>query len=97
MEFHLDNIIGKSKALRDVLNLVKKVANTQATVLISGASGTVMPGPKRPDCVARADLWPICLTGGTCVRWNCFSTGSFAWTNHRNLTLENSTRGWLGS
>jgi transcriptional regulator with PAS, ATPase and Fis domain len=40
MEFHLDNIIGKSKALRDVLNLVKKVANTQATVLITGASGT---------------------------------------------------------
>ncbi len=40
MEFHLDNIIGKSKALRDVLNLVKKVANTQATVLVTGASGT---------------------------------------------------------
>ncbi len=40
MEFQLDNIIGKSKALRDVLNLVKKVANTQATVLITGASGT---------------------------------------------------------
>jgi len=40
MEFHLDNIIGKSKALRDVLDLVKKVANTQATVLITGASGT---------------------------------------------------------
>jgi transcriptional regulator with PAS, ATPase and Fis domain len=40
MEFRLDNIIGKSKAIRDVLNLVKKVANTQATVLISGDSGT---------------------------------------------------------
>jgi transcriptional regulator with PAS, ATPase and Fis domain len=40
MEFHLDNIIGKSKAIRDVLELVKKVANTQATVLISGDSGT---------------------------------------------------------
>jgi transcriptional regulator with PAS, ATPase and Fis domain len=40
MGFHLDNIIGKSKALRDVLGLVKKVANTQATVLITGASGT---------------------------------------------------------
>jgi transcriptional regulator with PAS, ATPase and Fis domain len=40
MEFHLDNIIGKSKAIRDVLELVKKVANTQATVLITGASGT---------------------------------------------------------
>ncbi len=40
MEFHLENIIGKSKAIRDVLQLVKKVANTQATVLITGASGT---------------------------------------------------------
>ena len=40
MEFNLDNIIGKSKALQDVLHLVKKVANTQATVLITGASGT---------------------------------------------------------
>ena len=40
MEFHFDNIIGKSKALRDVLEVVKKVANTQATVLITGDSGT---------------------------------------------------------
>jgi transcriptional regulator with PAS, ATPase and Fis domain len=40
MEFHFENIIGKSKALRDVLEVVKKVANTQATVLITGDSGT---------------------------------------------------------
>jgi len=40
MEFHLDRIIGRSKAIRDVLALVKKVANTQATVLITGDSGT---------------------------------------------------------
>jgi transcriptional regulator with PAS, ATPase and Fis domain len=40
MEFRFENIIGKSKALRDVLEVVKKVANTQATVLISGESGT---------------------------------------------------------
>ena len=40
MEFHLNNIIGKSKAIRDVLELVRKVANTQATVLITGGSGT---------------------------------------------------------
>jgi transcriptional regulator with PAS, ATPase and Fis domain len=36
----LPNIIGKSKAIHDVLELVKKVANTQATVLITGDSGT---------------------------------------------------------
>jgi transcriptional regulator with PAS, ATPase and Fis domain len=40
MEFHFENIIGKSKALRDVLEVVKKVANTQATILITGDSGT---------------------------------------------------------
>lgn len=40
MGFDLDQIIGKSKAIRDVLELVRKVANTQATVLITGGSGT---------------------------------------------------------
>jgi transcriptional regulator with PAS, ATPase and Fis domain len=40
MEFQLSSIIGKSKAIRDVLELVKKVANTQATVLVTGGSGT---------------------------------------------------------
>jgi transcriptional regulator with PAS, ATPase and Fis domain len=40
MDPHLPNIIGKSKAIHDVLELVKKVANTQATVLITGDSGT---------------------------------------------------------
>jgi transcriptional regulator with PAS, ATPase and Fis domain len=40
MDFHFDNIIGKSKAIRDVLEKVQKVANTQATVLITGDSGT---------------------------------------------------------
>jgi transcriptional regulator with PAS, ATPase and Fis domain len=40
MGFDLDQIIGKSKAIRDVLALVRKVANTQATVLITGGSGT---------------------------------------------------------
>jgi transcriptional regulator with PAS, ATPase and Fis domain len=40
MEFHFENIIGKSKAIRDVLEMVKRVAHTQATVLITGDSGT---------------------------------------------------------
>jgi transcriptional regulator with PAS, ATPase and Fis domain len=35
-----ENIIGKSKALRDVLEMVTKVAPTQATVLITGESGS---------------------------------------------------------
>lgn len=40
MEFRFDNIIGKSKAIQQVLEIVGKVANTQATVLITGDSGT---------------------------------------------------------
>jgi transcriptional regulator with PAS, ATPase and Fis domain len=40
MEFYFENIIGKSKAIRDVLEMVKKVAPTMATVLITGDSGT---------------------------------------------------------
>src|SRR5713226_1433922 len=40
MEFSFENIIGKSKAICDVLEMVKKVAHTQATVLITGDSGT---------------------------------------------------------
>src|SRR4249920_28859 len=40
MEFDFENIIGKSKAIRDVLEMVKKVAPTMATVLITGDSGT---------------------------------------------------------
>jgi transcriptional regulator with PAS, ATPase and Fis domain len=40
MQYRFENIIGKSKAIRDVLETVKKVAHTQATVLITGDSGT---------------------------------------------------------
>ena len=40
MEFRFEKIIGKSKAIRNVLEMVKRVAPTMATVLISGDSGT---------------------------------------------------------
>jgi transcriptional regulator with PAS, ATPase and Fis domain len=40
MDFDFGNIIGKSKALGDMLEVVKKVAPTQATVLITGESGS---------------------------------------------------------
>ncbi len=38
--YNFDGIIGKSKALERVLAVVKKVAPTQTTILISGDSGT---------------------------------------------------------
>ncbi|MGH7829666.1 MAG: sigma-54 interaction domain-containing protein [Candidatus Binatia bacterium] len=40
MDFDFGKIVGKSKALRDLLEMVKKVAPTQATVLITGESGS---------------------------------------------------------
>lgn len=40
MDESFPNIIGKSKALGDVLEVVKKVAPAQTTVLITGESGT---------------------------------------------------------
>lgn len=39
-EYGLPNIIGQSKALQEVIKLVKKVAKTNANVLIYGESGT---------------------------------------------------------
>src|SRR6185436_19850003 len=38
--FALDNIIGTSRRMRDIYDLVEKVAPTSATVLINGESGT---------------------------------------------------------
>jgi len=40
IDFDFRNIIGKSEALGDVLEMVKKVAPTHATVLITGDSGS---------------------------------------------------------
>ncbi len=39
-KFHFDNIIGRSPAMQRVFDLVRKVADTQANVLIIGGSGT---------------------------------------------------------
>lgn len=38
--YHLENVIGRSQAIRDVLTRVIKIAPTDATVLITGESGT---------------------------------------------------------
>ncbi|MCZ6633458.1 MAG: response regulator, partial [bacterium] len=38
--FRFDNIIGRSPAMARVFDLVRKIANTQANVLITGKSGT---------------------------------------------------------
>ncbi len=40
VDYGFPEIIGKSRTLRDLLDIVRRVAATQATVLISGESGT---------------------------------------------------------
>lgn len=39
-KYSLQNMIGKSKPLREIYNLIEKIAGTDVTVLISGESGT---------------------------------------------------------
>jgi DNA-binding NtrC family response regulator len=38
--FKFDNIIGKSKAMRDIFEMINRVSKTDATVLITGKTGT---------------------------------------------------------
>jgi len=38
--YHLENVVGRSQAIRDVLTRVVKIAPTDATALITGESGT---------------------------------------------------------
>ncbi len=38
--YHFDNVIGQSPALRNVLDVVSRVAETDSTVLVTGESGT---------------------------------------------------------
>jgi two-component system NtrC family response regulator len=38
--YHFDNIIGKSKPMREVFDIIQKIAPTKATVLVTGESGS---------------------------------------------------------
>jgi len=59
------NIVGESKAMREILALVKRVATSRATVLISGESGT------GKELVARAIHQQSPRAGKTFVSVNC--------------------------
>ncbi len=39
-KYRFDNIIGQSQPIRNVLNMIEKVADTDSTILVSGESGT---------------------------------------------------------
>ena len=59
------NIVGESQAMREILALVKRVATSRATVLISGESGT------GKELVARAIHLQSPRAGKTFVSVNC--------------------------
>ncbi len=59
------NIVGESQAMREILALVKRVANSRATVMISGESGT------GKELVARAIHQQSPRAGRTFVSVNC--------------------------
>ncbi len=63
--YGLDNIIGKSKAIKNISSLIKRVADTKLTVLIQGESGT------GKELVARAIHFNSLLKNRPFVDVNC--------------------------
>jgi two-component system, NtrC family, response regulator AtoC len=59
------NIIGKSRIMRDVFDLIKSVADARSTVMISGASGT------GKELVARAIHYASNRREGPFIKLNC--------------------------
>ena len=63
--FHPANIIGNSKGMREVYNLVEKVARTRTTILILGESGV------GKELVANAIHYSGISPEGPLVQFNC--------------------------
>ncbi|MGD8963800.1 MAG: sigma-54 dependent transcriptional regulator, partial [Desulfobacterales bacterium] len=64
-QFRFDNIIGKSKKMRDIFDTIQKVAPSSATVLIEGESGT------GKELVARSIHFNSTRREKPCVAVNC--------------------------
>ena len=64
-KFKPSNIIGSSKAMLDVYELIRKITNAKATVLILGESGV------GKELVAGAIHYDSKLAGGPFVKFNC--------------------------
>jgi DNA-binding NtrC family response regulator len=63
--YHHENLIGASRPLRDVLDVVERVADTDSTVLITGESGT------GKEMIARALHWSSRRAERMFVTVNC--------------------------
>ncbi len=59
------NIIGKSKVMKEVFDLIQSVADARSTVLVTGASGT------GKELVARAIHYTSNRAGGPFIKLNC--------------------------
>lgn len=64
-KYNFREIVGSSKAIKDVLKMVEKVANTQSVVLIRGESGT------GKELIARAIHYNSDRRNGPFVKVNC--------------------------
>ena len=63
--YRLDNIVGKSRAMQEIFRLLKKVAESESTVLIQGESGT------GKELIARAVYHHSPRNKGPFVTLNC--------------------------
>ena len=66
-KYQIDNLIGKSRAMREVILKIQQVADTKTTVLITGESGT------GKEMVARALHYNSSRRGNAFVAINCAS------------------------
>ena len=64
-KFHPSNIIGTSKPMQGVYDLIKKIANTRTTALILGESGV------GKELVANAIHYNSSVSDGPFVKFNC--------------------------
>ena len=63
--FGIDNLVGRSQAIQDLVGLVRKVADSKATILIQGESGT------GKELIARALHQQSSRRDGPFVTLNC--------------------------
>lgn len=103
-KFSMDGIVGSSKRMKDVVEVVKKVASTSVTVLIYGESGT------GKELIARALHYNSLRRSAPFTAINCaaipenlieselfgYEPGSFTGASHRKIGLfEASNKGTL--
>ncbi len=103
-KFNMDGIVGNSKRMSDIMEIIKKVAPTSVTVLVNGESGT------GKELIARAIHYNSQRSSGPFTAINCaaipdtlieselfgYEPGAFTGASHRkNGLFESSNKGTL--